>query len=703
MKRRLIVLTIFLIPFFAYSTTWEDPYFEEAIHEAGLICLGVVETSSPKKTTIRITKIFKGKHNPQEKITILRANIVGRGHEENKLTVGDQFFFMVKNHKENYKAFTDTFWKFPVNDSLIYIPIRDPLTPIEVNRVHFENFLPLLLQKKSTEKIKSFVDNQLKELALLIPMTKTLREVEKQMFALEVIYHFGKVNQVSTLIRFLNSPYYHVRWSCIRALSTCGGKESINAILEQLDIEDSAEVQSVLGKVVFQLNIVEAKSLLEKQIPKVSNEKVHLSSNLMNPVFNTLPAPRYSYAAALMKINGDKGSYEELISKSNEYISNNPNITLDILENKETFYSIESAMANPDSVFILHLGNEELTEFPPEIEQFKNLKSLYLSRNKIKKLPNYLADLELIELEISNNELTSIPEVVFKCSTLKKMVLQSNEIKEIDVRFFNLTQLEEINFTGNSISNIPKEINKLVNLKKLNLRMNDLDSLSSAIGDLKELEEIELYGNDFYKFPEILTKCNSIKTILIGSNSIKRLPENVVNMEKIKYIDLSYNPLSLKEIDNISKIPARIIVNTETYENRFYSIYEAIENKDIAKFIHDNHNDYKDFELDLSILKSTMVLVFSNNNLTGFPPGLVELKNLETLDLEYNNIKKIPVDIKNMTSLNRLDLGHNNLTSLPPEIVELPLEYLYLEGNDFTDSEKDLINNWFGEDCKIYW
>lgn len=703
MKKLGIVLSILLIPFLGNSTTWEDPYFEEAVKEAGLICIGVVETSSSAKTTIRTTKIFKGAHKAGDNVTIFRPAIVGHGHEDDQLTKGEQFFFIVKKHKKDYIAFTDTYWSFPLNDSLISIPIRDPLAHISVNREHFETFLSLLIENSASEKIQSYVDWQLNKLTSLNPLTKTLREVEMQMFTLEVLYYFGNAKYSSQIVRFLNSPYYHVRWSCVRALSTCGGEESIYAILSHLENEENAQVQSVLGKAVFHLNIKEAKSLLLRQIPKVSSEEVHLARDIMNPVFNKLPAPRYSYGAALMKINGINGNYDDLLSKSKEYIANNPNIELDILENKKTYYSIESAMKSPDSVFILVLGREELTELPIEIKEFKNLKSLSIYRNKIKQLPDFITELGLIELDLSNNELTVIPDAVYKCSTLKRINLQSNEIKEIDLRLFNLTELEEINLGSNSISDIPNEIGKLVNLRKLNLRMNDLDSLPKGMVDLKKLEKIELYGNDFYKFPEILIKCHSIKTVQIGSNSIKHLPENVNEMENVKYIDLSYNPLSLKERENISKLPARIIVNTETYQDRFYSIYEAVENKDISAVIYDSHNDYSDFQLDLSVLKTATSLVFTHNLLTTFPPGLTKLYTLKTLVLHSNKLTEIPDDINKMTSLNRLDLSYNNLTRLPSTIGELPLKYLNLKGNNFSDSEKELIKSWFNEDCKIIW
>jgi len=705
-KLRFIILLVFILPIVGYSITWEDPYFEEAVQQSGLICIGIVETSSPEKTMVRTTQIFKGKHKAGKVVTILRSPLVGLGYEEYKLTEGEEFFFMAKKHRKNYMALTDSYWNFAVSDSSITIPIRDPSAYISINREHFETFLSLLLKgDTSPERSQSFVEERLEELKSLNPLTKTLDDIERQMFILEVLYYFGKTNHATDAIRFLNSPYHHIRWSCVRALTTCGGIESQKAILNHIDSEDNSRVQIAFGKAVFHLNIVEAKSVLEAQIPKLSNEELYLVGDIMNPAFDMLAAPRYVYGAALMKIDGVQGAYNELLSKSKNYIVNNPNIKWDILDNKKTYYSIEEAMENPDSVFILTLM-DDISELPEEIKELKNLKSLSIYDNEIKQLPEYLPEIGLIELNLSKNGLTSIPEVIFKCLTLKKIDLHSNELKEIDPRFFNLQHLEEMDLGGNSLSKIPNEINKLVNLKKLNLRVNDLESLPDAMSDLQKLEEIELYGNDFYEFPEALTKCNSMKTISIGSNRIKHLPKSVAGMENVKYIDLSYNPLSLQEQKSIANFPARIIINTQTYEtpeSRFYSIHEAIENKDIATIVHDVHNDYSSFQLDLSVLKSTRSLGLTNNRLTAFPTGLTKLNDLKTLVLHHNNISVIPDDINAMTNLSYLNLGYNNLVKLPSTIKELPLTYLNLESNNFSEPEKELIESWFDGKCKIIW
>lgn len=335
MKIYVAMLVLVLMPVSVYSSTWIDPTFEEALEEASLICFGTVESSTAKETKLRITTLYRGRHKVGDLVTIVRIPHVGHGHEEDHLEPGTEYFFMVKDHEEKYTAFTDTFWCFGITDSQVVFPIRDPLARVRIDRSNFDTFLRLVLASSTKKDAHSFVAARATELVATDPLTETLSDVESQLFALEVLYWFGDSTYSPQLEKFLESPYYHIRWSCVRALSTCGGESAEAAIIAQIDKEEAPHVQSVIGKAIFDNKFLRAKSVLIKAIPKVSDETVHLASNIMNPVFNTLPAPRYSYGAALMKIDGKEGSYLELCDKSEEYVSTYPGIEFSETEESE--------------------------------------------------------------------------------------------------------------------------------------------------------------------------------------------------------------------------------------------------------------------------------------------------------------------------------------------------------------------------------
>lgn len=677
---RTTLLLLIVVPFFAHARMWVDPDFDKAVRAAGLICTGVVESSSPKKTSIRLLTVFKGLQKKGVTVNIYRSLVVGVGHEDDQLRVGDTLFFIVKNYGKDYIAFTDTYWWFSINDSFISLPIRDPSAFVTIKRAAFETFLHLLLHPSSLEKKQAFLTEQLNAIAHAFLLTKSAEAVSQQIFALEVFSYFGKPQYADSVTRFLNSPYYQVRWSCVRALSTCGGGKSKAAILGQLSMEEHENVQSVFGKAVFILGIAEAKAQLEKQIPLLAADDASLANDIINPLTNSLPSARYSYAAALMKINGVKGTYEELILKAKDYITRYPGIKLNILEDKEAYTSLEEALKNPDAVYILVLDRKELTEVPPEIRRFKNLKSLSLFRNKIKRLPEFLPELGLISLDVNDNGLEEVPEVIYRCTTLEELDMGSNGIQQLSVA-----------------------IAKLNKLKKLKLRMNKLDTLPAELSQLSYLEEIELYGNRFYRFPTVLTRCSSLKVIHLGSNGIKHLPGEIANMQKLKYIDLSYNELPLKERALTAQLPAGMNVDTEGYSDRHYSIYEAIADSNHARVIHDSHNDYSNLQVDFSVLQAAEYLVFTFNQLSRFPVKVTSLTNLKSLVLHHNNIKEVPEDINRMNSLSYLDLSYNKLTKLPFALKELPLTRLDLSNNDFSEEERKTIESWFNGRCKIIW
>lgn len=677
---RTTLLLFILVPFFTHATQWQDPDFDKAIRAAGLICTGVVESSSPKRTSIRLLNVFKGLQRKGMAVTIYRSAIIGVGHEDDQLPVGDTLFFIVKSYGKDYIAFTDTYWCFSVNDSFISLPIRDPSAFVTVKRTSFETFLYLLLHPSSTEKKQAFLTEQLNAIAGIPLLTKSAEAIFQQIFALEVLSYFGQPQQADAITRFLNSPYYQVRWSCVRALITCGGSKSKAAIMAQLSREEHENVQSVLGKAVFILRIAEAKAQLEKQIPLLTADEAGLTNDIMSPLSNSLPPARNSYAAALMRINGVKGTYEELVIKAKDYIARYPGIQLNILENKETYTSMEEALKNPDAVYILVLDRKGLTEVPPEIRRFKNLKSLSLFRNKIKQLPDFLPELGLISLDINDNGFGQVPEVIYRCTTL-----------------------EELDMGSNGIQHVSADISKLKNLKKLKLRMNKLEALPTELSQLNYLEEIELYGNDFYRFPTVLTGCTALKIIHLGSNDIKQLPVEIAGMPKLKYVDLSYNQLPLKERSRTDQLPASISINTESYSDRHYSIYEAIADSTHAKIIHDSHNDYSNLQADFSVLVSAEYLVFTFNQLSRFPRNVTSLTHLKSLVLHHNNIKEVPEDICRMKSLSYLDLSYNQLTKLPAALKELPLTRLDLSNNAFSEEERKTIESWFKGKCKIVW
>lgn len=109
-------------------------------------------------------------------------------------------------------------------------------------------------------------------------------------------------------------------------------------------------------------------------------------------------------------------------------------------------------------VFELH-GLKELTirdsgvsEVPPGVNKMKNLKSLDLSKNQLKKF------------------------IVFEPNSLEELNLSQNEFHYFPEAIINLTSLEILNLSYNQIKGIPAELYRMENLKHLMLYENDFSA-----------------------------------------------------------------------------------------------------------------------------------------------------------------------------------------------------------------------------------
>ena len=74
---------------------------------------------------------------------------------------------------------------------------------------------------------------------------------------------------------------------------------------------------------------------------------------------------------------------------------------------------------------------------------FKNLKTLILNKNRIKKIPIQLSNLiSLRTFSLSNNELTEVPESIYTLPQLRKLNISSNNISKIEERLLCHKTLE---------------------------------------------------------------------------------------------------------------------------------------------------------------------------------------------------------------------------------------------------------------------
>ncbi len=159
------------------------------------------------------------------------------------------------------------------------------------------------------------------------------------------------------------------------------------------------------------------------------------------------------------------------------------------LSNK-TIYTLEEALLFPEQVYKLSLKKTKPEQFP-DLQQFKNLQWLCLSRNKLTEIPEQVFyQMNLQYLDLSKNKIDLIPKEIGNLINIKQLYLHQNNIASLPPQISQLINLELIDLWDNEISVLPDEIKALKNLKRLDLRNiqindNEQKKISSLLPETK--------------------------------------------------------------------------------------------------------------------------------------------------------------------------------------------------------------------------
>ena len=151
------------------------------------------------------------------------------------------------------------------------------------------------------------------------------------------------------------------------------------------------------------------------------------------------------------------------------------------------------------------------------IGQLVYLRSLNLSRNRLKLVPESVGHLSKLEsLDLSANHLTELPNSLGELIQLRSLNLSQNRLSQIPGQVAQLSQLESLNLSANQLTDIPRSLVYLDNLKSLNLRGNPLNpELAAAYRD--GLDAVKRYLRAQTEAQIVL---NEAKLILVGEGEV---------------------------------------------------------------------------------------------------------------------------------------------------------------------------------------
>ncbi len=163
-----------------------------------------------------------------------------------------------------------------------------------------------------------------------------------------------------------------------------------------------------------------------------------------------------------------------------------------------------------------------LTHFPREIMSLADtLEILDLSGNALSELPDDLARLSKLRiLFCSDNQFTVLPEVLGSCAELSMIGFKANRIRKV------------------SAQALPSPLRWLI------LTDNEIDVLPDEIGNCARLQKLMLAGNNLHVLPESLVNCKRLELLRIAANRLNELPLWLFALPRLSWLAYSGNPFA---------------------------------------------------------------------------------------------------------------------------------------------------------------
>ncbi len=278
----------------------------------------------------------------------------------------------------------------------------------------------------------------------------------------------------------------------------------------------------------------------------------------------------------------------------------------------------------------LFLTDNKLTSIPPEIGQLINLRQLSLSWNKLISIPPEIGQLvNLQELYLTANQLTSIPSEIGQLVNLQQLWLSGNQLTSIPPEIGQLVNLKQLCLSDNQLTSIPPELNELTNLQVLYLSNNRLTYIPTELGQLVNLKELYLSGNKLISIPHELSKLTNLQVLYLSNNGLISIPTEIGQLRNLRGLYLSNNP-----IDYLPP-PIQRMLDRQLQGQQVYQDKQSIHNSGIQKSFKESVNRLLSKKPELS-LEKTLEEIISSELSDECKSSLVDYSSKEDIHGELN-------------------------------------------------------------------
>ena len=304
-----------------------------------------------------------------------------------------------------------------------------------------------------------------------------------------------------------------------------------------------------------------------------------------------------------------------------------------------------------------------ITRFPPNIDQFHNLRVIDCSVSRLTSLPDSLGSLTSLQrLDCSRNSLIRLPNSLGGLTSLQWLECSFNRLISLPNSLGGLTSLLELVCSYNRLISLPESLGNLTYLQKLDCSDNPLTSLPNSLGGLTSLLELSCTNNRLTSLPNSLGGLTSLLELHCSYNQLISLPESLGNLTYLYYLDCSYNQLTSLP-DSLGSLAS--LQQLICHQNQLISLPESLGSLTFLQWLSCSNNQLISLPDSLGSLTSLQSLYCSNNRLTSLPESLGRLTSLLELLCSYNQLISLPESLGSLTYLQKLYCSDNPLTSLP--------------------------------------
>ena len=321
-----------------------------------------------------------------------------------------------------------------------------------------------------------------------------------------------------------------------------------------------------------------------------------------------------------------------------------------------------------DTETAINIQGEDREDIPFNVQKNNNLKTLLLSNNRIKILPQELLKLETLDL--SNNQLSKLTlnDLSLNYPNLKKLYISQNDLKELPNVINSFENLTDLSADRNCFQDQPNDFTKFTKLENVDLFLNLYSEIPQFPNSLVSL------NMGFNKLSILNISLENLRELRLPGNKIGIFSPNS-RFPNLRVLDLSMNllpDLDFRICDVFPKLESFYLSFNflETFPSSFP---ETIERIDISNNVLSIWND------DLDNLNNLKTLDVSNNKLTKVPKLP---KNIHNFNAECNNL--VEVSSFDMKEVNSIQLNNNNFTSIP-SLSECAATTLIIKNNQINE------------------